>query len=555
MKRILLLAGLFLSGITLTNAQTQIDVGSGTSTGDASQPYAPNSLYSYTQQIFGKSLINKQGTITGLKFYLPSNAEIATGKDLVIWLGHTSLASFAGPAVKDSFIPTPQMTKVFDGEVTNNGGVVSVTFTTPFEYNNLDNIVLAIDENTPGRIAGTENRFYTFSGAGSSAISFGTNNVDVNPDPDNLPANLAANGTYRRTSVQSVTSFIFAPENPCNYPAITSVTGATVCPNTSATLSVAGDPGATFTWYDAETAGNVVGTGATYTTPSLTSTTTYYVGTTGTTGAVQSVGIPAPSPLSTNTTASGVSNVGILFDALVPFNLESVTIYPILGASATVSSLPGTVKIDVLNAAGTIVHTKTVSYTAYPASAPVAQIANLGFPISAGTNYRLRLSTFGWSASGVAGFKIENGVANPAAIPAYPFVLDGIVTLKSGVITAPPTNTPNLNLYHFFYDWKISTKCESPRVPVTATVGCLAVSDSNTQDTVKVYPNPFKDILSITNTEKVRSISIIDAAGRVVKTIGKVPNDLNLSELGSGLYLVNLYYNDGSTQTLKVIKN
>jgi len=339
----------------------------------------------------------------------------------------------------------------------------------------------------------------------------------------------------------------------CDYASISSVTGATVCPDTAATLSVAGDAGATFTWYDAATGGNVVGTGSSFTTPPLASTTTYYVSSSAT-ASVQSVGLPSPSPLSTNTTASGVSNVGILFDAHVPFTLESVTLYPILQASSTAASLPGTVKIDVLNAAGTIVHTKTVSFTAYPANAPVAQIVNLGFPMIAGTNYRLRLSNFGWSSTGIAGFKIENGVANPAAIPGYPFALDGIVTLKSGVITAPPTNTPNFNLYHFFYDWKISTKCESPRVPVTATVGCLAVLDNHTKELLKLYPNPFKDILSISNVDNVKSISIIDTAGRVVKTIGKASKDINLSELKSGLYLVNLHYNDGSMRTVKVMK-
>jgi gliding motility-associated-like protein len=55
-----------------------------------------------------------------------------------------------------------------------------------------------------------------------------------------------------------------------------------VCTGSSATLtaSLGGNPpaGTTLIWYDAAVAGNQLGTGTTYTTPALTSTTTYYVG-------------------------------------------------------------------------------------------------------------------------------------------------------------------------------------------------------------------------------------------------------------------------------------
>ncbi|GAA4150679.1 hypothetical protein GCM10022217_03860 [Chryseobacterium ginsenosidimutans] len=71
---------------------------------------------------------------------------------------------------------------------------------------------------------------------------------------------------------------------------------------------------------------------------------------------------------------------------------------------------------------------------------------------------------------------------------------------------------------------------------------------------VKVYPNPFKDVLYIAETKNMKSVSIADVSGRVVKTIENPSKELNLSELNSGLYLVTIIFNDGSVSTVKAIK-
>ena len=52
----------------------------------------------------------------------------------------------------------------------------------------------------------------------------------------------------------------------------------TICSGSSATLSAVAMGGTTLTWYSAATGGNVLATGATYTTPALTATTVYYIG-------------------------------------------------------------------------------------------------------------------------------------------------------------------------------------------------------------------------------------------------------------------------------------
>ena len=63
------------------------------------------------------------------------------------------------------------------------------------------------------------------------------------------------------------------------------VANATVCPNSS-TFLTATAPGGTYNWYDASVAGNLLITNATYTTPNLTVTTTYYVNATNAFGCI-----------------------------------------------------------------------------------------------------------------------------------------------------------------------------------------------------------------------------------------------------------------------------
>jgi hypothetical protein len=69
-------------------------------------------------------------------------------------------------------------------------------------------------------------------------------------------------------------------------PAAPSVVGATTCEDNNATLTATA-PGGTYQWYDAASGGSLLATGAVYTTPALSATTSYYVQTSiaGCTGA------------------------------------------------------------------------------------------------------------------------------------------------------------------------------------------------------------------------------------------------------------------------------
>ena len=80
----------------------------------------------------------------------------------------------------------------------------------------------------------------------------------------------------------------------------------------------------------------------------------------------------------------------------------------------------------------------------------------------------------------------------------------------------------------------------------------LAVSDIS-KTGISVYPNPFTDVLKISDVKGVKSVSVNDISGREVKS--HAPSaEINLSSLKAGLYIVNLKMEDGSVKTFKAIK-
>lgn len=84
------------------------------------------------------------------------------------------------------------------------------------------------------------------------------------------------------------------------------------------------------------------------------------------------------------------------------------------------------------------------------------------------------------------------------------------------------------------------------------SAGTLAASDV-TKSAVSVYPNPFSDVLNISDVKGVKSVSITDVAGRQVKSM-KASAQLNVSDLKTGLYIVTLHMEDGTVKSVKAIK-
>ncbi|WP_114822165.1 T9SS type A sorting domain-containing protein [Chryseobacterium sp. KLBC 52] len=87
-----------------------------------------------------------------------------------------------------------------------------------------------------------------------------------------------------------------------------------------------------------------------------------------------------------------------------------------------------------------------------------------------------------------------------------------------------------------------------------ASLATSETSGSKANNSVKLYPNPFKDVLHISDITNIKSVLIYDMSGKLIKTIDKPDSVLYLGELKQGTYLITLHKKDGSKQTLKAIK-
>ncbi len=191
----------------------QLQLGSGTSTSGSSEavPWSNYYKFSYCQQIIKKSELNTSaGNITGLKFFLGSSRTLLNSDEIIVYLGHTSDDTFASTT---SWIPLSSLTEVFAGTVTNNSGVVEITFTTPFAYNNVDNLVVAIDENKDDydTAGGSTEYFYKYSVASNSTLYY--RNDNTNPDPANPTITGSRVGTR---AVMQILGLVPASAPACN---------------------------------------------------------------------------------------------------------------------------------------------------------------------------------------------------------------------------------------------------------------------------------------------------------------------------------------------------
>ncbi|BEV04547.1 T9SS type A sorting domain-containing protein [Chryseobacterium gambrini] len=87
------------------------------------------------------------------------------------------------------------------------------------------------------------------------------------------------------------------------------------------------------------------------------------------------------------------------------------------------------------------------------------------------------------------------------------------------------------------------------RTSVLATNDVVAESKK-----VILYPNPAKETINFKNADKIKNIGVFESTGRKVKTIKADGKEVNISDLKSGNYYLEITLKDGSTSFEQLIK-
>lgn len=210
-------------------------------------------------------------------------------------------------------------------------------------------------------------------------------------------------------------------------------------------------------------------------------------------------------------------------------------------------------------------YAKVISYSGTVASASNAlyiytsgtNIGMVSTPDLAGLDSNNAMISFKGRANSTANGTVQIGyLADPANTSSF-VVLDTYVATSTSVlnnyslnITGVPAGVTKLVFKH------------TGSAPYSLLIddfvyqlGNLSTSEvAAAKNDIKVYPNPFSDTLNIADISKVKSVQVIDGAGRMVKTIENPSAVLQLADLKQGMYLIVLQMKDGSKQVVKSIK-
>ncbi len=298
---------------------------------------------------------------------------------------------------------------------------------------------------------------------GTTLLWTGPNGFSATTANITIPnATAAASGLYTLTVTSatlgcSVTASATATVETA--PATPTATGTfTRCGPGAQDLTVTSNPGDTFRWYSAATGGTPIAgaTGPTYTTPSLSATTTYYVSAlssagcegprqavTATIGTVPTVSVTAGGP--TTFCAGGSVTLTAAGSPGVTYQWSTGSTLP----TTTITTTQSNVTVTVTNAAGCTATSTPTSVVATTTSAPTAT---------------------GAASCGSGTVTLTAGGAPAGATYQWYTTATGGATIAGA--TGPTYTTPSLSATTTYYVSVVSAvgACESTRTPVTATV-------------------------------------------------------------------------------------
>ncbi len=308
------------------------------------------------------------------------------------------------------------------------------------------------------------------AGAGYSNISGATSNSYPSTPPSiastsgtiNYKSGIYCNGvllsTTTATGITAYNPYIVTPPSP-----------VVRCGAGAVTLSATGAPGTVLEWFSTATGGTTLGAGSSFVTPSISSTTTFYVADSfGNYGNPEAVG---PNTTAIGTTSSTrffgtFNNAGINFTVNTPLTLKSVDIYP--------NSSGRAFTINIYSSAGTLLN--TISGTTSTTTGP--QTVTFNTYLAPGS-YQLEFGSLTNTANTMK--SNTSGFSFPYSTP-------------TGTITLTSSTDPNT--YFYFYNFQVVAGCLSARTAVTATVNALP-----TAGTVAATPSSLCEGATLTLTE------------------------------------------------------
>lgn len=87
----------------------------------------------------------------------------------------------------------------------------------------------------------------------------------------------------------------------------------------------------------------------------------------------------------------------------------------------------------------------------------------------------------------------------------------------------------------------------------------LSIQDLNLKSTVDIYPNPFKNFITVDNNNPVaiKKIDIFNLMGQQIKSVYRnelINDQIDVTNLQNGLYILNVHFENGNFFSQKIVK-
>ena len=339
----------------------------------------------------------------------------------------------------------------------------------------------------------------------------------------------AANG-----SCTSARSAVLATVNAL--PVLTATTPASRCGNGSVTLTATASSG-TISWYANATGGTALATGSSFTTPSLSATTTYYVeaanGSCSTTRTAVIATINPNATITSTTPASRCGNGSVTLQATA--SSGTISWYAnatggtalATGGSFTTPSLTTTTTYYVEAANGTCSSARSAVVATVTITATPSGSANQTF---------------------CPGETVGQIVTNGIDVLWYNAPTGGVPLPSSTLIVANTT---------YYASQTLNGGCESTtRLAVTMTTGgCLGREDF-VKFKMTVYPNPTKAFVIVSANQVIQRVELVNVLGQTLftKSFNDTEVKVYLDNLPTATYLLRVTSENQAITTYKILK-
>lgn len=322
---------------------------------------------------------------------------------------------------------------------------------------------------------------------------------------------------------------------------LTLIPSDTMCISGQVELKVA-NTGGPFNWYSAQSGGSSLYTGGTYT-PTLSTTTTYYVEGVGSNASDVFYTASAHYPDTLKGWFQDYSGAGtndLRFFAYEAFEIDSVTVY------VNENQMGKTIKVSILAADGTTEVSSTTVTVETNDKGPLRVGVNLSVPKAATADVFNYITLTG----GTAELWLDNSGGS------YPINEFGLLEIKDVRTSFNFDGSRIPGIYKIGVHWNEGAG-GCARYPVTAVVDLCVGENEITANKFNVYPNPttgsFTVNLSEYNINDVE-LRLFSLSGKVIKRIQN-PSQKEVfgDDLTAGIYFLEVIEN-GTSSVQKLIK-